>query len=86
MKICGNCEAGNPDSAQYCMQCGSVLPARGEEGEFIDKTDAAKGISTFTFSIIASILLSLLLILVFRMPIFILAGLLPLFWLKRKKR
>ena len=66
------------------MQCGQALP-------IIEDTSTATpaiktgGLSVFALSLIGSILLSLVLMFVFGLPVFFLAGFLPLFWLKRKK-
>ena len=43
------------------------------------------GLSMFALSLLGSLLISLVLVFVFRLPVFFLAGFLPLFWLKRKK-
>jgi len=41
--------------------------------------------SVFAMTLIGSILLSLILVFVFGLPIFFIAGFLPLFWLNRNK-
>ena len=64
------------------MQCGRPLPEHEEtEGQPYVKP----GMSMFALSLLGSMLVSLVLVFVFGLPIFFLAGFLPLFWLNRKK-
>lgn len=63
------------------MQCGVPIadyPAQETELK-------AGGMSVFALSLAGSIAISLVLMLVFDIPIFFLAGFLPLLWLRRKK-
>ena len=82
MKICRHCQTRNPDAAQYCMACGLALPEpepqRPREFNFA-------GLNVFMLSVIGSIALSLVLIFVFRLPVFFLAAFLPLLWYRKKR-
>jgi uncharacterized membrane protein YvbJ len=82
MKRCAACSSLNPPDANFCTQCGRPLPADTETAERQLKTG---GFSVFALSIVGSIVLSLILVFVFGLPIFFLAGFLPLVWLNRKK-
>lgn len=63
------------------MQCGRQLPVIDEaQGE----TPAASGFSMFTLSLLGSLVITAILVFVFKLPIFFLAGFLPLLWWKRK--
>ncbi len=81
MKICSQCQTRNPDTASYCMACGKELPEpmQQEPGEF-----NIAGLNLFMLSVLGSIALSLLLIVVFRLPVFFLAAFLPLLWYRKK--
>jgi hypothetical protein len=82
MKRCDACSSINPAEANFCMRCGQSLPAYAEETEPQLKTG---GFSMFALSLMGSIVLSLVLMFVFGLPIFFIAGFLPLLWLKRKR-
>ena len=80
MKICSSCTTANPDAAHYCMRCGQALP---------DAADAPaqprrSGWSVLAMSVAGSLLVSFILIYVFRLPVFLLFGFLPLLWWRRK--
>lgn len=64
------------------MQCGKLLPVTIDEPR--DDKPMPGGFSAFTLSIVASLGITLILVFVFRLPIFFLAGFLPLLWWKRK--
>ena len=64
------------------MQCGLLLPQQSEEPSV--QTSPAGRYNMFLLSIAGSIGLSLILVYVFKLPIFFLAGFLPLLWPKRK--
>jgi hypothetical protein len=64
------------------MQCGQALP---EQQESVPPDVRTGGMSLFVLSLLGSVLVSLVLVFVFGLPIFFLAGFLPLFWLNRKK-
>jgi len=82
MKRCSNCAAINPANARFCMQCGQPL----QEIEQLPPAELKSGgLSMFALSLLGSLLISLILVFVFHLPIFFLAGFLPLFWLRRKK-
>lgn len=83
MKICSYCQTQNPDSANYCMTCGNELDAMGAESK-PEKSFA--GLNVFVLSLVGSIVLSLVLIFVFRIPVFFLAAFLPLLWAGSKKK
>lgn len=82
MPVCQHCNTTNPPAARFCMRCGQPLemPSEGENGEF-----RIGGMSLFTLSIVGSIVLSLILMGVFRLPVFFLAAFLPLLWWGRGK-
>ena len=82
MKPCIHCARINPADARFCMQCGHPLPEYDETPQAQRKIG---GLSVFALSILGSILLSLVLVFVFGLPVFFLAGFLPLVWLNRKK-
>jgi hypothetical protein len=83
MKMCSYCQTANPDSANYCMACGNELEAMEAES----KPDFSfAGLNMFALSLIGSIALSLVLIFVFRIPVFFLAAFLPLLWAGSKKK
>jgi len=81
MKICQQCQTRNPQAASFCMACGQALPEA-------EKQEAKQfnfgGLNMFMLSLIGSIALSLVLIFVFRLPVFFLAAFLPLLWMRRK--
>lgn len=81
MKICPQCKTENPDAASYCMACGRELgePEKPEPREF-----NFAGMNAFMLSVIGSIALSLILIFVFRLPVFFLFAFLPLLWTRKK--
>jgi len=81
MKACANCGTLNPDAARFCMRCGQALP---EHLQPTDEKPRAGGLGTFGLSIAGSLLLSFVLIYVFKLPIFLLFGFLPLLWWRRK--
>jgi hypothetical protein len=64
------------------MQCGRLLPVT--IGEPVSGKSSIGGFSMFTVSVLASLAITLLLVFVFNLPIFFLAGFLPLFWWKKK--
>jgi predicted amidophosphoribosyltransferase len=80
MTRCPVCANENPDTARYCMQCGRQLPSAAEPAA----ETRAGGFSAFTLSILASVAITLVLVFVFKLPIFFLAGFLPLLWWKKK--
>lgn len=77
MKICTYCQADNPESANYCMACGNGLDLPEVEPE---QGFRFAGLNLFRLSIVGSIALSLILIFIFRIPVFFLAAFLPLLW------
>lgn len=86
MRYCENCRSENPDSASYCMYCGTLLPPPYEE-EGAQGKGFLGSFNTLGMSLVASIALSLVLMYVFKLPIFILFGFLPLLmrgWNKKK--
>jgi hypothetical protein len=82
MKRCDHCFSNNPDIARFCMQCGKALP---EHEESVQPDVKPGGVSMFVLSLTGSVLVSLVLVFVFNLPIFFLAGFLPLLWVNRKK-
>lgn len=70
MIVCPTCRQPNPEEARYCMQCGRSVEFR---------------LDIFALSLIGSLALTLILTLVFGLPVFILGAFLPFFWLRRKK-
>ncbi len=84
MLLCPHCNTANPDAARYCMACGRLLPAPVDPppGEGSRTT---YGFGAFGLSILGSLLLSAILIFVFRLPIFFLFGFLPLLWWRRRE-
>jgi hypothetical protein len=82
MKRCERCQTINPGSARYCMQCGLMLPLREEPQE--PEVQAKPNYNTFLLSVLGSLALSLILVYVFKLPIFFLAGFLPLLWPRKK--
>lgn len=81
MKICSHCQTKNPDTATYCMACGKVLPEPEQPGP---RQFSPAGLNMFMLSVLGSIALSLVLIYVFRLPVFFLAAFLPLLWYRKK--
>lgn len=82
MKTCAHCQTSNPDTANFCMTCGNELDISDLKAE---STQFLSGINPFLLSLIGSIALSLLLIFVFRLPVFFLAAFLPPLWAGKKK-
>jgi hypothetical protein len=82
MKRCDACASENPAAAKFCMQCGRALP---DVMQTEQPGEAAGGIGLFALSLAGSVLISVVLMFVFNIPIFFLAGFLPLLWLNRKK-
>lgn len=82
MKRCNNCSADNPANARFCMQCGEPMQ---EIEQPLPPELKSGGLSMFALSLLGSLLISLVLVFVFGLPVFFLAGFLPLFWLRRKK-
>jgi len=83
MKPCERCQTLNPVSARYCMQCGLSLPMRANMEEV--EVEPKPAYNTLAISLLASICLSLILVYVFKLPIFFLAGFLPLLWPKKRR-
>jgi ribosomal protein L40E len=82
MKTCGHCHTANPTSARYCMQCGAALPERADAADA--PMQRVPDYTVLVLSLLGSIALSLILVFVFKLPIFFLAGFLPLLWARRK--
>ncbi len=82
MKICSYCQTDNPDLANYCMTCGNEFDLSEAEPK---PGFRFAGLNLFALSLVGSIALSLVLILVFRLPVFFLAAFLPLLWAGNKK-
>ena len=82
MKICSYCQTDNQDSANYCMACGNELDLIEAEPK---PGFRFAGLNVFGLSIVGSIALSLVLIFIFRIPVFFLAAFLPLLWAGSKK-
>lgn len=84
MKTCQHCDRRNPDAAIYCMACGRLLAQKPDPAP----KDGIQpgGMSLFTLSILGSLVLSLILIFVFRLPIFILGAFLPFMFRWPRKR
>lgn len=84
MKRCEYCGTDNPPAALYCMRCGERLNEDKREEEETDSAGFSwAGMNAFMLSVVGSIAVSLLLMLVFGMPVFLLAAFLPLLWKKR---
>ncbi|MEX2366613.1 MAG: zinc ribbon domain-containing protein [Pseudohongiellaceae bacterium] len=81
MKICTACGNSNPAGASFCMHCGRRLADRTKAGPGPWNTGST---GIFLLTLGASLLLSFILIGVFKLPIFILGAFLPLFWFNRK--
>ena len=64
------------------MQCGHALP---EDELPTEPRLNTGGIGLFALTLLGSIVISLVLVFVFGLPVFFLAGFLPLFWLNRKR-
>jgi hypothetical protein len=64
------------------MQCGRQLPEHEQQVEMETRTG---GLSVFALSLLGSLAVSFVLVFVFGLPIFFLAGFLPLIWFNRKK-
>ena len=82
MKMCVHCQTNNPQSARFCMACGGELNVI--ESESRPAFNFA-GLNLFMLSLFGSIALSVILIFVFRLPVFFLAAFLPLLWAGSKK-
>ena len=80
---CRLCSKANPHNAAFCMYCGNRL--QDNTADEIESTLPGKGLTAFGLSVAASLLISLVLVRVFGLPIFFLAGFLPLFWSRPKK-
>ena len=86
MGICAQCQTNNPDSANYCMACGDELKlVEAESKQTYKKGVNVAGLNLFMLSLLGSIALSLVLIFIFRLPVFFLAAFLPLLWAGRNK-
>jgi hypothetical protein len=83
MTTCAYCNTRNPGTARFCMECGRPLPYP------VDAPAAERpsgtGFGAFGLSILGSLLLSAVLMFVFRLPVFLLFGFLPLLWWRRKE-
>lgn len=82
MKSCPRCATTNPDDARFCMHCGQALPLSVPERDAMPR--ARGGFGVFSLSLAGSLLLSFVLIYVFKLPVFLLFGFLPLLWWRRK--
>jgi hypothetical protein len=71
------------ENARFCPQCGSLLnrPDAFETEPSVQGT----GWDRFFLMLVGSIGVSVLLTMVFHIPIFILGAVLPMFWLRRKR-
>ncbi|MES2624694.1 MAG: zinc ribbon domain-containing protein [Pseudomonadota bacterium] len=83
MNYCNACASANPPDANFCMKCGR--PLQQEQEDIPPAKSRTGGLTTFALSIAGSVLLSFVLMFVFGLPVFILAGFLPLLWFNRKK-
>lgn len=82
MITCSRCMAQNPAGARFCMACGQPLPL---DADFQTETrQPAAGFGLFGLSLLGSLLISFVLMFVFKLPVLFLFGLLPLLWWKRK--
>jgi hypothetical protein len=63
------------------MNCGEPMLQKQDVSD--DKPFTLAGINLFMLSILGSLALSMLLIFMFRLPVFILAAFLPLFWFRK---
>ncbi len=80
MIVCPACRQANPEEARYCMQCATPLEQTPKgTGELRPR------MNIFAFSLIGSLVLTLILSMVFGLPVFILGAFLPFFWLRRKR-
>lgn len=82
--LCPNCSAEVPMNARFCPQCGFMLvvhePSPEKSGFFSGEW------TPFFMSLALSLALSYILIMVFHLPIFLLGGVLPFFWLGRRRK
>lgn len=83
MKTCTRCMATNPATASFCMQCGQLLPD--EINAASGERQSTGGFGVFGLSLLASLALSLVLMYVFKLPVFLLFGFLPLLWSRRRR-
>jgi hypothetical protein len=84
MRYCENCRSENPNNASYCMYCGTLLPPPHEE-EGQSGSGLFGGFNSLGMSLAISLAISLVLMFVFKLPIFILFGFLPLLWAGKGK-
>lgn len=79
---CQNCSTSTPEDARFCPQCGVLLVKPPQ----VSKIEGAS--SPAWWSLVGmlgvSLLISILLTVVFHMPIFILGAAFPLFWRSRR--
>lgn len=80
---CIHCSANAPKDAHFCPQCGYQLVSSQHPVSYLAKPSYAWG--TLLMTLCLSIGLSLLLTVVFHLPIFILAAALPLLWVGRRR-
>ena len=84
--LCPACRQANPDTARYCMSCGQRLEGRPPGERRPGLRFDWRGSRLFLLTLTGSLLLSFVLIVVFRLPIFILAGFLPFLWTYKRQR
>lgn len=84
MKECDFCHRRNPEEARYCMECGRRLPEPPAAEKPRWKFNLGGGGRPFLLTLGGSLLLSFVLIAVFKLPIFILAAFLPLLWTRKR--
>ncbi len=79
---CPNCSGETRETDRYCPYCGQRLPQKLMEAD--PEPKPATDWATFAFTLLGSLALTLLLSWLLHFPVFILAGVLPLLW--RRKR
>lgn len=85
MKICTQCQHGNPPDANYCMHCGYRLEDNAPDQDPLKQAAGTEnGWSVFWLTLDGSLVLSWLLIAVLHLPVLIIGAFLPLLWFSRK--
>ena len=76
MKTCTACNSRHTDQASYCMHCGMPLQSVPDGGS--ESNEATGSFQILLWSLVISLVISMVLFKAFHLPVFFIAGIIPL--------